>query len=252
MIVGNLESPGNLPRPFRWTVTGGTQEIPNPFASGLPPVYMQGCSADGSIAYGSVQGHTAQSRVFRWAASTGSQLLNTLEHEYLTAHVVSDDGSTIAGLYDANLVPTVRLFYLDIQPTGVGSRYGFPAVANSTGGPASIYLDGSDQISANDLTLSARELPANTFGYFLRGTTHNFAPTVTGSQGALLLGGLFYRYNALAEIGVAGPTGQIALALNLSGAGHRHLACDLRFHLVLSGLVSGFEPRPDVELYRCG
>ncbi|MCP3914216.1 MAG: hypothetical protein GY711_01535 [bacterium] len=87
-------------------------------------------------------------------------------------------------------------------PLEVGTSVCGPAVANSTGSPADIVATGSDVAADNSLTLTATNLPANEFGYFLAsdGAT---PPGVTppGSSGlfCLALGPNLGRYAPLVQ-----------------------------------------------------
>jgi hypothetical protein len=91
---------------------------------------------------------------------------------------------------------------------GVGSAYCGPAVANSTGVPATISGAGSALAADNNLAVTAASLPPNQFGYFLAGQTQGFVVGPGGSQGNLCLAGNIGRYNALvASSGAAGTLG---------------------------------------------
>ncbi|MCP3915912.1 MAG: LamG domain-containing protein [bacterium] len=93
----------------------------------------------------------------------------------------------------------------------IGSPYCSPAFPNSTGVPAEIRATGSDVITANEVTLTATNMPPGQFGYFLVGETQGvFNPP--GSSGLLCLIGNIGRYNQLVNI-IQGPTGSIDVDL---------------------------------------
>lgn len=93
--------------------------------------------------------------------------------------------------------------------TVLGSSYCTPAFSNSTGLPGQVSATGSYFALDNDMTLSATQLPAGQFGYFLAGQTQGSA-TPPGSQGLLCLSGNIGRFNA--QI-IQGPAGSIQVDL---------------------------------------
>ena len=95
----------------------------------------------------------------------------------------------------------------------IGSIYCSPAVANSTGQPATIAASGSDTASDNDVLLASASMPANQFGYYLNSQTQGFS-TPPGSQGNLCLGGGIGRYAK--DVLSTGATGAFALQLDLT------------------------------------
>ena len=99
--------------------------------------------------------------------------------------------------------------------TGPGTNY-CAANPNSTGASATVRTQGSDLVSANDLTLVASGLPAGEFGYFLAGTAQGFLQNPGGSAGNLCLGGSLARFNRPGEFGMAGGSGEISLTLDLT------------------------------------
>jgi hypothetical protein len=99
---------------------------------------------------------------------------------------------------------------------GPGTTYCSPAVPNSTGLPGEISAMGSVLAADNNLTLTASNLPLNSFGFFLTSTTQGFVPNPGGSQGNLCLGGSIGRYVGPGQIKNAGATGVISLVLDLT------------------------------------
>ena len=67
----------------------------------------------------------------------------------------------------------------------IGTTYCSPAVSNSTGVPGEVTLLGSDLIVLNQFFVSARQLPANSFGFFIASTTPGSVNPVPNSQGTL-------------------------------------------------------------------
>jgi hypothetical protein len=65
---------------------------------------------------------------------------------------------------------------------------------NTTGLAAVISASGSPVITTNNLWLTASQMPAYEWGYFLMAETQGFIPNVGGSSGNLCLGFPFYRF----------------------------------------------------------
>ena len=100
--------------------------------------------------------------------------------------------------------------------TGIGTSYCAPAIANSTGASATIAASGSTVAAANNVTLTAAQLPNNSFGFFLTSRTQGAVNQPGGSQGVLCLGGAIGRYVGPGQIKNSGTTGSFALAINLA------------------------------------
>lgn len=73
-----------------------------------------------------------------------------------------------------------------------GTRYCAP-VANSTGVPGDLYGTGTTSLAADNLVLNVANLPANSFGFFIRGTAAINVLMSGGSQGTLCVGGTIAR-----------------------------------------------------------
>ena len=99
--------------------------------------------------------------------------------------------------------------------TTIGNNY-CAAVANSTGNTASMSATGSATVAANNLTLAAEDLPANSFGFFLTSMTQGFIANPGGSQGNLCIAGSIGRYVGPGQIQNSGATGVISLPVDLT------------------------------------
>ena len=66
----------------------------------------------------------------------------------------------------------------------------------------------------NDLKLTASQLPANKFGYFITSQTQGFVQGPGNSQGNLCLSGTIGRYVAL--VGSSGPVGRLTIQIDLA------------------------------------
>ncbi len=86
----------------------------------------------------------------------------------------------------------------------------------STGTTASISAAGSAAAAANDLTLTATNMPTNAFGFFLASQGQGFTMNPGGSQGNLCLGGAIGRYVGPGQIQNSGGAGEISLVIDLT------------------------------------
>ena len=71
-------------------------------------------------------------------------------------------------------------------------------------------------VSHNDVTLSARNLPTNSFGFFITSQTQGFVANPAGSGGNLCLAGAIGRYVGAGQIQNSGVSGSFALELDLA------------------------------------
>ncbi|MCP3918439.1 MAG: PKD domain-containing protein [bacterium] len=106
--------------------------------------------------------------------------------------------------------------YVLVDPPLIGTSYCSPAVANTTGSPATIVAIGSAVVTDNDVTLVAAQLPLGEFGYFLASPTQGFVANPGGSVGNLCLGGgpLLGRYAGMAQN--SGTTGTFSIPVDLT------------------------------------
>ncbi|MFT7676162.1 MAG: hypothetical protein ACI8QC_000130 [Planctomycetota bacterium] len=112
---------------------------------------------------------------------------------------------------DRTVCNGIQLIHSD---DSLGSNYCSPAVPNTTGAPGGIRADGSDQVSQNDFTLTAFDLPLNQFGYFIASQTQGFIQGPGGSQGNLCISGTLVRFTSLLQS--SGASGDFQATLNLN------------------------------------
>ena len=96
----------------------------------------------------------------------------------------------------------------------IGTRYCDPAVVNSSGLPAEIAAYGSLVVADQSLSLTASQMPANQFGYFLVSATQGFIANPGGSQGNLCVSGTIGRY--VKDVTSSGPNGTFSLAIDMT------------------------------------
>lgn len=114
----------------------------------------------------------------------------------------------------------------DTQPAGpmwAGAAYTYtlanlvtpycrPAEINSTGRSGTLRSSGCGTLAANNLVLTATDLPVNQVGIFLTSRTTNLVPFAGGGQGTLCLGGAIGRFSSQAAS--TGPAGELTLQVD--------------------------------------
>ena len=116
----------------------------------------------------------------------------------------------------------------------IGTNYCGPANLNSTGQSAAIIATGSVLVQKNMLTLTARQLTQQKFGYFLDSETQGFVPFAGGSQGNLCLGGQIGRFAK--QIQSSGASGEFSIQVDLT-----QLPTPSGPHVVLAGETWNFQ-----------
>jgi probable HAF family extracellular repeat protein len=123
VVVGSARNAAGQWRAFRWTASGGMQDLGT---LGGSYSWAYGVSADGSVVVGSAQNAAGQPRAFRWTASGGMEDLN-LTYVYvlscsvtpgsvlIEAHAVSSDGRYIVGTGFNAATGRREAFLLDTQ-----------------------------------------------------------------------------------------------------------------------------------------
>lgn len=97
----------------------------------------------------------------------------------------------------------------------IGTSYCM-ANANSTGSAAEISATGSTMVGANDVTLAATSLPADSLALFLASQVQGFVPMNMGSAGNLCLGGDIGRYSGPGQVQSSGGNGEVLLSIDLT------------------------------------
>ena len=102
---------------------------------------------------------------------------------------------------------------IDFAGGGIGTNY-CVAAPNSTGVISLISAAGNTSVSQNDLRLSAKQLPQDSFGFFLASQTQSFVTNPGGSQGNLCLGGSIGRFNEMIQN--TGGSGRLDINVDLN------------------------------------
>ena len=106
VVVGWARNAAGQLRAFRWTASGGMQDLGT-----LGGVWSNAwdVSADGAVVVGRAENAAGQLRAFRWTASGGMQDLGTLGGNTSEAYGVSADGAVVVGWAD-NAAGQLRAF----------------------------------------------------------------------------------------------------------------------------------------------
>ena len=117
----------------------------------------------------------------------------------------------------------------------VGIIYCSPNAPNSGfPGGAKMQAIGTASVNVNDIVLIARDLPTNSFGFFIASRNAGFVPFPGGSQGILCLGGTIGRFQQ--QVQNAGTLNRISIMLDNrnvpfpSGPGFATIAPGERWH----------------------
>ncbi|MEM8709479.1 MAG: hypothetical protein AAGG01_00890 [Planctomycetota bacterium] len=103
---------------------------------------------------------------------------------------------------------------ITVLETDVGTSY-CQANANTTGMVARMSAFGSGSIGANQLSLTATQMPRLVFGFFIVSETEGFATNPGGSAGNLCVSGSVGRFVAPGEVQNSGLDGTIDLSIDL-------------------------------------
>ena len=119
-----------------------------------------------------------------------------------------------------DLISTVQMgtgLLLEGVAGGIGTPYCGPAVPNSTGAAGTLTASGSPSVAANNLTLTASDLPQNQFGIFVVSDTQAFVMGAGGtSNGNLCVGGGIGRYSNPGEIQATGTSGEFSFMIDVN------------------------------------
>jgi probable HAF family extracellular repeat protein len=120
VVVGGAYNAAGYSRAFRWTASGGMQDLGTLGGGGS---WARGVSADGAVVVGGVLNADWQRRAFRWTASRGMEDLNTTYASLLTpgsvlweARAISPNGRYIVGYGWNAATNRPEAFLLDTVP----------------------------------------------------------------------------------------------------------------------------------------
>lgn len=132
---------------------------------------------------------------------------------YGAAVTANDTHFAVGAMLDDDKLQNSGSVYVHRLPVRVGVNYCTPAVANSTGQPATIEALGSAAISDGTLVLVARQVPLNKLGLFIVSDTSGNFPGAGGGQGTLCLGGKIARFSR--QVMSAGDLGALRAEVDL-------------------------------------
>ncbi len=165
--------PGTFSGTHEWTITGGT---------GVP----------GSI-------------TIDWSVPLADNNTFALVFDVTTTATGTFQVDNTAGLAGS----AINGFKLTEVSGSIGNNYCGPANLNSTSQPAAISAYGVAQAGGQPLTLTAAQMPANQFGYFIVSTTQGFVPNPGGSQGNLCLDGRIGGFTQ--DVKLSGAGGEFSI-----------------------------------------
>ena len=133
-------------------------------------------------------------------------------------HGLSADGHIIVGVLEPSAPSQeARAFMATLAPAApgtLGSDVCAPSNPNSTGASPTLDAFGSPAVGSDDVVLSARDLPARSFGMVLVSDVQGFVPGYNGSAGDLCLGGAVSQFRAPGQVRGTGPYGELALRVS--------------------------------------
>ena len=122
--------------------------------------------------------------------------------------IVDEPGTANSGLGDPVDIGAFEF------TTNIGAIFCNPVNINSTGVSSRLDAQGSTSVAANDLTLSASQLPLNVFGFMIASRDRGFVANPAGSAGNLCLSGSIGRYVGPGQIQSTGATGGFSLTID--------------------------------------
>lgn len=140
----------------------------------------------------------------------------------LWGDVIAAGGTTAIKALDLfpATVDTSPVFYdnvnlsIGIAPGPIGTNYCI-SIPNSTGEIGRIDAYGSNDINANNVTLTATCLPSYAAMFFINSLTPGFVANPSGNQGNLCLGGSIGRWGG-SQVLNSGPGGRNSLGIDLT------------------------------------
>jgi len=211
VVVGRGAPPsgGGAFRAFRWTAASGMTVLEGPAGSTFSAA--EAVSSDGSVVVGSYAIDPDPGRAARWSGGGHEVVAPIPVTSGLSRAIdVSDDGTRCATRTITS--SGTRSFVARLSP--LGETY-CDAVANSSGCPGVLDVEGSAVLADGDLRLLARRLPPTQFGFFLTSRDGDSTP-IAGSAGVLCLGGTIGRFVAPGQIMNSGAAGSFGLDVALA------------------------------------
>ncbi len=204
VLMGN-EGTGSRGRGFRWTASTGFSWLDTPGGSAFT---IGGMNADGSGAVGVADSAT----MIQWTLGGGHEPFPFFGPSFATTQVraMSGDGSAATG-WTQNVLGQKRPVLWRMTGSTMGAVTCSATAANATGQTGKLSLLGSNAVLFGRLTMAARQLPPNAFGFFLASNTTANVVNPGGSAGTLCLGGFIGRFVGPGQIQQVDSSGTMAL-----------------------------------------
>ena len=171
----------------------------------------------GGTVFGTVSGSDWFGGTFAGCAAVDKGLpSNNLSLTVGTIDLSGAAGDSITGVTfsnSSNAGAGVAILAVNIESVALGSNY-CTAEVNSTGQAASMGAVGSDQVSDNNLTLTASNLPSNQFALVAVAPLQGFFPGANGTSN----GNLCLDFASIGRMGVvsSGASGEFQFSVDLT------------------------------------
>ena len=184
---------------------------------GVDPITNDLIAIDPATGAGTAIGQTMPGLVGVWYDETGDDLYGICDLNNQGCIVEIDAATgTVTPLHTTGMNLVGIGGDIGGGPTPPGTNY-CTAASNSTGTAASISASGSPSVSANNITLTASDMPLNQFGIFVTSRDQDFVLGAGGtSNGNLCVGGNVGRFVGPGQILSSGATGSFDLAIDLA------------------------------------
>lgn len=188
--VGVVDLPGRGERGFRWTLGAGATLLDQDRGVSSLAIGFDGGTVVGSFIVGP---QASATEPFERRPDGTIRILRSLTDLPATqANAISRDETTIVG---GGVLDDGRGVGARWEDSGViGTGFCGPAMPHSFGGPADLSLSGSNTLEEGQLIVRGTGLPPETNGFVLVSRTPGYVFPVTGSDGALCLGGAIGRF----------------------------------------------------------
>ena len=194
VIVGSFTDANNNDHAFRWTQSGGVQDLGAIGGNNPNKTFINGISADGSVIVGSILDANKNGHAFRWTQSGGVQDLGAMGGKIAFATGVTADGSVIVGyILDTNYKGHAYRWTQSGGIQDLGPMIGNIATANGVSADGSVivgsFTDANNTVHAYRWTQSGGIQDLGTMGG--KGASANGV----SADGSVIVGSIFDANN---------------------------------------------------------